>query len=43
MRRGERQLQETWTKGGTQESMGEILAVTHSLGNKKPEEATIVE
>jgi hypothetical protein len=43
VRRGERQLQETWTKGGTQESMGEILAVTHSLGNKKPEEATIVE
>ena len=31
---------ETWDKGGTQESMGVTLAVTHSIGDMEPEEAT---
>ena len=31
---------ETWDKGGAQESMGVSLAVTHSIGNVGPEEAT---
>ena len=31
---------ETWDKGGGQESMGVSLAVTHSIGNVGPEEAT---
>ena len=29
-----------WDKGGAQESMGVILAVTHYIGNMEPEEAT---
>ena len=32
---------ETWDKGGTQESMGVTLAVTHSIGNIEPEEGTL--
>ena len=31
---------ESWDKGGTQESMGVTLAVTHSIGDMEPEEAT---
>ena len=31
---------ETWDKGGTQESMGVTLAVTHYIGDMEPEEAT---
>ena len=31
---------ETWDKGGAQESMGVTLAVTHSIGDMKPEKAT---
>ena len=31
---------ETWEKGGAQESMGVTLAVTHSIGDMEPEEAT---
>ena len=27
---------ETWDKGGTQESMGVILAMTHSIGDMGP-------
>ena len=30
---------ETWDKGGTQESMGVTLAVTHYIANVEPEEA----
>jgi hypothetical protein len=31
---------ETWDRAGTQESMGVTLAVTHSIGDMEPEEAT---
>ena len=31
---------ETWDKEGTQESMGVTLAVTHSIGDMEPEEAS---
>ena len=31
---------ETWDKGGTQESMGVTLAVTHSIGDMEHEEVT---
>ena len=31
---------DTWDKGGAQESMGVTLAVTHSIGDMEPEEAT---
>ena len=31
---------ETWDKGGTQESMGVTLAVTHYIGDMEPQEAT---
>jgi hypothetical protein len=31
---------ETWDKGGTQESMGVTLAVTHNIGDMEPEETT---
>ena len=31
---------ESWDKGGTQESMGVILAVTYYIGDMEPEEAT---
>jgi hypothetical protein len=30
----------TWGKEGAQESMGMILAVTHSIGDMEPEEVT---
>ena len=30
----------TWDKGGSQESMGVTLAVTHRIGGMEPEEAT---
>ena len=30
----------TWDKGGAQESMGVSLAVTHSIWDMEPEEAT---
>ena len=31
---------ETWDKGGTQESMGVTLAVTHYIEDIEPEEVT---
>jgi hypothetical protein len=31
---------ETWNQGGTQESIGVTLAVTHYIGDTEPEEAT---
>jgi hypothetical protein len=31
---------ETWDSGGTHDSMGITLAVTHSIGDMEPEEAT---
>ena len=31
---------ETWDRGGTQESIGVTLAVTHNIGDMKPEEST---
>jgi hypothetical protein len=31
---------ETWDMGGSQESMGVTLAVTHCIGDMEPEDAT---
>ena len=33
-------MPETWDRGNSQESMGVTLAVTHSIGDMEPEEAT---
>jgi hypothetical protein len=41
--RGGRHLKDvpkTWDRGGAQESMVVTLAVTHSIGDMKPEKAT---
>lgn len=34
---------ETWDKGGAQESVGLILAMTHCTGDKEPEEVAGIE
>ena len=35
-----KQVPDTWGRGGYQESVGVTLAVTHSIKNMEPEEAT---